>query len=476
MFVLACKCVAQLFSASVKGLFISLSSCSCGKQKVSVTDLCILSAPHLSDPVSMHRRAVQAGLHVGHTKACTMQLVRLHTNDSHQTCCTICRLLQGVSKQAADRHLRSSVHIEHSDPGTATGLAADNQAACSLLDAQAAKEATALQQSQSQSQSESLQTNADSSRLALKSWPSSIPGALPSETLKKQSSMQYAYHGHHKHWAVERSGSEVPVLEDEEETAGQQDVPVQLPAALSLSAQQTAAGGQVSAQSLGNSQQNRALAGVTHQAQLSLEAGDGQLQLKLLTAPAAVVAAPPMQEQQQHEPAELAAASSAQPAQVSNYSPKQFTTTSEALDKKSRSLMSWHRGKVTPGDNVTLLPSRSIGAASPRMSIKKRGIAASSHSQHSISINGFSIALLDRPEADVIASSSYRQARRLKPSVETMLLHSTEQVNACIQQLQRQRMQQQQMQKILQAMTDASSAMLDHAISASLFEQQDEQM
>ena len=160
------------------------------------------------------------------------------------------------------------------------------------------------------------------------------------------------------------------------------------------------------------------------------------------------------------------------------------------LGRHYKGIMSLNKrrsGKVSP-ENVALLPVRQASGVSAQQSRPDRaaliGSAHRGSAHHSSDLNhhpklktlGF-VAMLpnkSKPGVTVLSAVPFAPgaAKRRHQSMQEVLHQTVQQVNVCTTWLQEQHTQQQQMQKALQVMTDTSVAMLDHAISAALYEQQ----
>lgn len=141
-------------------------------------------------------------------------------------------------------------------------------------------------------------------------------------------------------------------------------------------------------------------------------------------------------------------------------------------------------GKVSP-EKVVLLPVRQasgVSAQQPRpdrtASIGSAHCGSAHQSDHHPQLKTFGLVAMlpnkSKPGVTVSAAVPFvpGAAKRRQQSMQEMLHQSVQQVNACTAWLQEQHTQQQQMQKALQVMTATSVAMLDHAISAALCDQQ----
>ena len=156
------------------------------------------------------------------------------------------------------------------------------------------------------------------------------------------------------------------------------------------------------------------------------------------------------------------------------------------LGRHYKGIMSLNKrrsGKVSP-EKVAQLPVRqaSVSAQRPRpdraasIGSAHRGSAHQSDHHPQLKTLGFMAMLPNKSKLGVTVPSTVPfapgAAKRRHQSMQEVLHQTVQQVNVCATWLQEQNTQQQQMQKALQVMTATSVAMLDHAISAALYEQQ----
>jgi len=339
----------------------------------------------------------------------------------------------------------------------------------------------------------------------LRHWASSNPGALPGA-----SATPHARHGlpgrqRHdvdKHTAVERSGSSIPMLAEDADLVYSGDVPQEV-------AHQTVAECESnSLQGLGH-RAARPRPGPMQQHAEGLETDAGGFASEPQDTRAA--AAPTNRqlggEQQQQQPQKLMQrlshrhnikqASHAQESPHGSSSPAvQVSQQAQVLRHRHRSrlkldlgrqykgIMSLKRrsGKVSP-EKVALLPVRQASGLSAQQSRPDRAALIGSAHQPSVLSHhprlrtlGLVAMLPNKSKPGVTVSAAVPSApgaaRRRHQSMQEVLHQTVQQVNVCTTWLQEQNTQQQQMQKALQGMTATSVAMLDHAISAALYEQQ----
>ena len=148
------------------------------------------------------------------------------------------------------------------------------------------------------------------------------------------------------------------------------------------------------------------------------------------------------------------------------------------------SLSKRHSGKVSP-EKVALLPVRQASRISAQQPCPDRAASIGSahcdpahESDHHLQLRplGFVAMVPNKSKPGVTASAAVPfapgTAKRRQQSMQEVLHQTVQQVNVCTTWLQEQHTQQQQMQKALQVMNATYVAMLDHAISAALCEQQ----
>lgn len=148
------------------------------------------------------------------------------------------------------------------------------------------------------------------------------------------------------------------------------------------------------------------------------------------------------------------------------------------------SLSKRRSGKVSP-EKVALLPVRQASRISAQQPCPDRAASIGSahcnpahQSDHHPQLRplGFVAMLPNKSKPGVTASAAVPfapgTAKRRQQSMREVLRQTVQQVSVCTTWLQEQHTQQQQMHKALQVMNATSVAMLDHAISAALCEQQ----
>ncbi len=340
----------------------------------------------------------------------------------------------------------------------------------------------------------------------LRHWASSNPGALPGA-----SATPHARHGlpglqlHGMDTAVERSGSSIPMLAEDSDVAYSGDVPQEV-------AHQTLA-----------EHESNSLQGSGHwaagprQGLMQQQHAEG---LEIGTngfasgSEDATAAAAPMDShlggKQQRQPHKLMERLShrhntKQPAHAqgsphgSSSQAVQGSQQAQVLRHRRRSrlkvdlgghykgIMSLSKrrsGKVSP-EKVALLPVRqasSVSAQQPQpdraASIGSTHRGSAHQSDHHPQLRSLGLVAMlpnkSKPGVTVSAAVPFAPgtAKRRQQSMQEVLHQTVEQVNVCTRWLQEQHTQQQQMQKALQVMNATSVAMLDHAISAALCEQQ----
>ncbi len=157
------------------------------------------------------------------------------------------------------------------------------------------------------------------------------------------------------------------------------------------------------------------------------------------------------------------------------------------LGRQYKGIMSLNKrrsGKVSP-EKVALLPVRQASGVSAQQLRPDRAALIGSARRDSahqpdhhpqLRTLGLVALLPKKSKPGVTVSAAIPlapgAAKRRHQSMQEVLHQTVQQVNACTTWLQEQHTQQQQMQKALQVMTATSVAMLDHAISAALYEQQ----
>ena len=380
----------------------------------------------------------------------------LHTRCSQNDACR--RLLQRDQRTTADK---TSSPALGSDPALALQAAAAELASppASQANASEAVALTALLLAQQQQQQLS-QTNADSTA-ALMSWPSSFPGALPGASAQTprhnvphlSRSRQQA-----QHEAVEKSGSGIPVLGDEAE----HDSLLAELQTLSEPNQQPVEHLPLTSSAQEGSQKADAKDADTGTGMdvASYIAADVGLLPYLHEASAHTVdaaAALVPKEQQQHESTGVELNAVAFKAQV--------LRRRLSYNKPRRSSL-LRSNRVGPDAMALPLPGRSVSAI---FSDTSQG-----RSPKALKAPNARQELTELPKLGKCGTvaKAYSKKKHDKLSMQDMLRQSIDQVCACTEQLQQQRQQQQQLQKDMQAMKRVSIAMLDHAISAALQDQQ----
>ena len=337
----------------------------------------------------------------------------------------------------------------------------------------------------------------------LRHWASSNPGALPGA-----SATPHARHGlpgrqpHDvdKHTAVERSGSSIPMLaEDGDVVYMGPDVPQEV-------AHQTLAQHESSSLQESGHWVARPHLGLMQQHAEGLETGAKGFASEPQDIRA--TAAPTNRQlggKQQQQPHKLMQrlshrhnnkqpsyalgsphGSSSQAMEVSQQAQvlrhRHRSRLKVDLGRHYKGIMSLSKrrsGKVSP-EKVALLPVRqasSIFAQQPRPDrAASTGSAHQSDHHPQLRPVGFVAMLLNKSKPGVTVSAAVPfapgTAKRRQQSMREVLHQTVQQVNVCTTWLQEQHTQQQQMHKALQVMNATSVAMLDHAISAALCEQQ----
>lgn len=319
--------------------------------------------------------------------------------------------------------------------------------------------------------------------LGLKHWASSDPSEVPGASAEcdgahgLQGHLQY---GLDKHSAVKRTGSSVPMLAEDLGTG---------PGTSQLSA----------ADICGQSTQEAASQGPLARRQEAVqqapvqEGADGDLSRRTLTASNRAASSG-----QQHKLLHLCSYRMARQHLHTSEAPDAVSPQSDGAQQQSQILRHRDRHRLSAGGQhreIMSLGKHSSGRVSPEqpallhvrwpsgicpqqpisqpLSVGS-ALAKSAHSDHHLKLKSLGlIAILPniiKPSLSVKAASAVEfTSRRL--SMQDMLHQTVEQVAACTVQMQEQSLQQQEIQKALQAMTCKCIAMLDHSISTA-FQQQ----
>ena len=332
---------------------------------------------------------------------------------------------------------------------------------------------------------------------ALKHWASSDRNALPGASLGHSSHglKSRLFHGVDEHKAVERSGSSIPMLAEAAESGMSQTQ-----AADALQALRDAASKAQLAHRMEAGHQRPVHDSINADAlQDCIDAApdeqNASAALHSVAAAAADRQQPPELHQQQtllhhrsyqriarqhshaREPPVASseqAASSPQQAQVLRHRHRSRLKLSQGGVYKGIMSLARHRsGRVSP-EKTALIPSRQpsgvpsqqpdVGRAAPT----GPAFQDRAHATHHMKLKTIGLTAMLRTKGKPVAQGTIKRHR---PSLQDMLHQSVESVNACTAQLQEQSLQQQEIQRALQAMTSKTIAMLDHAISAAMQQQ-----
>ena len=321
---------------------------------------------------------------------------------------------------------------------------------------------------------------------SLRHWASSYPNALPgvfAQSTQGLLSLQHSqHHGVEKHLAVERSGSNIPTLIDD-----QRHVDAPHPSQTSLAyaaakaslakrqrpAQQAPMSkpdSQVSQHQTASPQTEPFLQpGLQHQQPVAqhIEQHSSISQQRISRQPLHAHALNEVEDQQ----------GESQPPQVLRRRPRsRLRLTQGGVAKGIMSLVKHRSGRISP-DRADLLPSKQRSVASHQRGLGDDG-GQTSQSNEDVSgrhlkLNTIGLEpLMPDIRPDVRLSAAARPLAKAHPSVMKMLSNSLQQVEACTAQLEQQRIQQQQLKTSVKAMTAETAAMLDQAILVAVGAQQ----